>query len=149
MPIQFDYLGHMAKFNRQITDVTEFAKRLQNFTFVHNWIEEHNASGANWVAGHNQFSDWHYAEYKAMLGYVNDEFKVKKTPTVFNETNADSVNWVDAGAVTPVKDQGACGSCWAFSTTGSLEGAHYIATGELLSFSEQQLVDCAGYQEGY
>ena len=144
----FDYLSFMAKYNRQITDQTEFLKRLEIFTFVHNYIEEHNQSGANWTAGHNQFSDWTFAEYKNMLGYSGD-MPHKKAAKIFPETDALTVDWVSAGAVTDVKDQGQCGSCWAFSTTGSLEGAHQIATGELLSFSEQQLVDCAGMQEGY
>merc|ERR1711957_656227 len=116
----------MATYNRQITDVTEFAMRVENYTQIHNFINEHNASGANWVAGHNQFSDWSFAESKAT-----------------------EVNWITGGAVTPVKDQGQCGSCWAFSTVASLEGAHFIAKGELLSFSEQQLVDCAGLSSGY
>jgi len=67
--------------------------------------------------------------------------------TVATPSNVEvpaTVNWATAGAVTPIKNQGQCVSCWAFSTTGSLEGVNFIFNGgKLLSFSEQQLVDCS------
>jgi len=119
---------------------------LKVFRDIHKNIEETNAKGLSYKLGHNHMSDWTEAEFKRLLGYkVPEDFErgeYEYLPFEGLEAPA-SVDWRQHGAVTPVKNQGSCGSCWAFSSTGAMEGAHKIATGSLVSLSEQQLVDCS------
>merc|ERR1719337_64263 len=104
-------------------------------------------SGDDVQFGENQFADLSTDQYRvaAGLGYKANRHGGLPHLGVHEyqgEELAASVDWTTQGAVTPVKDQGQCGSCWAFSTTGGMEGSWQIATGSLTSMSEQQLVDC-------
>ena len=125
---------------------TVYQKWVSNDKF----IEETNNKNLSYVLGHNQFSGMDGDEFKKYLGFSGNlnirNFEKQEVDKYF--TIPKSVNWVENGAVTQVKDQGQCGSCWSFSTTGALEGAYYIKYGELMEFSEQQLVDCDNYKNG-
>jgi len=107
-------------------------------------IEEHNAKKLSYWLGVNEFADQTSEEFfSTHLGYKGQKARFGATVPFPNITDvADSVNWVTAGAVTPVKNQQRCGSCWAFSSTGALEGAFKIAGNPLTSLSEEDLVQC-------
>jgi len=142
-PVAFHFMKHVAEYNLSYATQAEFDARLALFSQRHQIFETENANPANtFTLGHNMYSTWTDAELEVLRGY-----KAQARPNCLacyeDETpTAGSVDWVTKGCVTPVKDQGSCGSCWTFSTTGSMEGAHCVATGKLVSLSESELVDC-------
>jgi len=110
-------------------------------------IQKHNAEEAlglhTFTLGVNEFADMTSEEFVAYYnGFKALDQSSQKVVEIEVEDLPDSIDWREKGYVTPVKNQASCGSCWAFSATGSMEGAHFKKTGELVSLSEQMLVDC-------
>ncbi|XP_071956237.1 procathepsin L-like [Antedon mediterranea] len=114
------------------------------------FIQKHNAEYAKglhtYTVGTNKFADLTNAEFVSIYNGYRRVNTTRRSTYVKsgNFKNQVQVDWRAKGAVTPVKNQGQCGSCWAFSTTGSLEGQHFLKTDKLVALSEQNLVDCSG-----
>ncbi|EXC17258.1 Cysteine proteinase RD21a [Morus notabilis] len=135
----------------------EKERRFEIFKDNLRFVDAHNAANRTFKLGLNRFADLTNDEYRA--GFLG--VKIDRIGTLFGSRKSDryafragdelpeSIDWRDKGAVAPVKDQGQCGSCWAFSTIGAVEGINKIVTGELISLSEQELVDCdTSYNQG-
>uniref|UniRef100_H2MAW2 Cathepsin L.1 n=2 Tax=Oryzias latipes TaxID=8090 RepID=H2MAW2_ORYLA len=144
------------KFGRTYSSPTEEAQRRQTWlnnrklVLVHNILADQGIK--SYRLGMTYFADMENEEYKRLisqgcLGSFNASLP-RRGSTFFrlpeNKDLPAAVDWRDKGYVTDVKDQKQCGSCWAFSATGSLEGQTFRKTGKLVSLSEQQLVDCSG-----
>ena len=115
------------------------------FTFQDNKerIDSHNGRNHTWKMGINGFTDLSRDEYKKI--YLRTNISSRDNP-IFKKMPMGipaAIDWRAENLVTNIKDQGQCGSCWAFSAVGSIEGANAKKTGNLTSLSEQNLVDCA------
>jgi len=125
----------------------EFPKRLEVFTNnlerVNKLNAEHILIGGEAVHGVTQFSDLTPEEFKAMyLNYVPRNESVHRPFLQLDGPLAAAVDWRTKGAVTAVKDQGQCGSCWAFSATEAIESYFFLKTGKLATLSPQQITSC-------
>ncbi|KVI02702.1 Cysteine peptidase, asparagine active site-containing protein [Cynara cardunculus var. scolymus] len=144
----------LLRHGRAYNALGEKERRFQIFKDNLRFIDEHNFSGnRSYTVGLNRFADVTNDEYRSMyLGTksyadrriaklqragISQRYAVQS-----NERLPENVDWRKSGAVAPVKDQGSCGSCWAFSTVAAVEGINKIVTGKLISLSEQELVDC-------
>jgi len=143
-----EFLNYIRNFEKRY-EASEFAGRFKAFKKNLDIIEAHNSKNLSFTLGVNQFADMSNDEFKKVVigdGLIGAqeraEAQAKQTFAAPEPLTASSADWTSK--CTPVKNQGRCGSCWAFSTVGALESNYNIQKGQLNDLSEQQLVDCAG-----
>ncbi|KAK4391878.1 Cysteine proteinase 3 [Sesamum angolense] len=134
------------RYGKRYENAEEIQRRFQVFSENLKMIRSHNKKGLSYTMGVNEFSDMTWDEFrKHRLGAAqNCSATTRGNHKLTDVALPELKDWRETGIVSPVKNQGHCGSCWTFSTTGALEAAYAQAFGKGISLSEQQLVDCAG-----
>lgn len=134
-------------FQKRYDTITELTERFRIFRENMADIFNHNSNPSrNFTMGINAFTDLTPSEFKKMFasGYSRPATGLKCNPFTFvEEITMETVDWREEGVVNQVRDQGQCGSCWAFATTANAESAWALTSGNLVDLSEQYLVDCA------
>jgi cathepsin L len=122
----------------------EFTHRYNAFKWNMDYVEAWNSHNSSTVLGLNILADLTNEEYQRIYLGTKITVEVIALPEFEDVASlADTVDWRTSGAVTPIKDQGQCGSCWSFSATGAIEAAYKLSTQKLVSLSEQNLMDCS------
>lgn len=140
--------GWKQQYNVEYEDADEESHRFDIFRSNLQIIINHNQDPeATFTMGLTQFADLSQKEFKdTYLGFNKEAAdKRNKNYRILEDVQSPpgEWNWTAKGAVTEVKNQAKCGSCWSFSASGSTEGLSYLKTGVLRSFSEQQIMDCS------
>ncbi|KAJ8921566.1 hypothetical protein NQ315_010471 [Exocentrus adspersus] len=139
--------NHGREYRNLREEQTRFGIFQQNLRRIEEHNEQYEKKEKSYFLGVTQFSDLTREEFRSKLNYSRSTKPSRYSKAIpHNVTGIQapaSVDWVAQGAVTEVKNQGSCGSCWAFSTTGALEGAYAINRGSQVSLSEQNLMDCS------
>ena len=135
------FLSWMRKYN-QVFVGDEYNLRLGIFLSNSRLVQKHNAN-SNFKLSLNHLSCLTNAEYRSLLGHISLTSSRKSIiKELKNDDLPDSIDWREKGIVNSIKDQGNCGSCWAFGTIQACESAYALVHNELLSCSEQNLIDC-------
>ncbi|KAK8931006.1 Cysteine proteinase 2 [Platanthera zijinensis] len=141
----FRFARFAMRYGKSYESVEEIRRRFGIFRENLRLIRSTNRNGLPYTLGINKFADLTWEEFRATkLGAAqNCSATLRRIRILAGGALPESKDWREEGIVSPVKDQGHCGSCWTFSTTGALEAAYTQLTGKSISLSEQQLVDCA------